>query len=55
MKPQVKELCKLRRDMEVEKLRNIGNPCRSRVFLSKKDKENDPKRQRKNWNSCGWE
>jgi hypothetical protein len=41
------QLSKLRREQSLENLKNIGNTCRTRIFQSKKDKANDPKRQRK--------
>ena len=47
-KQQLKELKKLHHEAEVKKLREVGNPCRSSIIPSKKDKALDSKWQRKN-------
>jgi len=41
------DLRRLARIESVETLRNVGNVCRARTIPSKRDKANDPKRQRK--------
>lgn len=44
----LQSLKRIRRELALEKLKNVGNTCRSTTIVSKKDKEKNAKYQRKN-------